>query len=77
MKEWELKVSQGDLQEMHVVRWTLEEQQRVGRAAKLVGISARPMKRLQRKMKEQGVKGCYMATAASQRGPKNLEILGS
>jgi transposase len=57
MREWELRVSQRDLQRMHVVRLTLEGRESVGRGAKLLGISARQMKRLRRKMKEQGVEG--------------------
>ena len=42
---------------MHVVRLTIEGRETVGRAARLLGISARQMKRLRRKMKEQGVEG--------------------
>jgi transposase-like protein len=42
---------------MHVVRLTLEGRESVGRAATLLGISPRQMKRLRRKMREQGVKG--------------------
>jgi transposase len=57
MKGWELRVSQRELQRMHVVRLTLEGRQSVGRAAKLLGISGRQIKRLRRKMKEQGVEG--------------------
>ena len=57
MKEWELRVSQKEMQRMHVVRLTLEGRQSVGRGAKLLGISPRQMKRLRRKMKEQGVAG--------------------
>ena len=57
MREWELRVSQKELQRMHVVRLTIEGRQSVGRGAKLLGISPRQMKRLRRKMKEQGVGG--------------------
>ena len=57
MKGWELRVSQKELHRMHVVRLTLEGQESVGKAAKLLGISARQMKRLRRKMKERGVEG--------------------
>jgi transposase len=42
---------------MHVVRLTLEGRETVGRGARLLGISARQMKRLRRKLKERGVKG--------------------
>jgi transposase len=42
---------------MHVVRLTIEGRETVGRAARLLGISARQMKRLRRKMKERGVEG--------------------
>jgi transposase len=57
MRERELRVSQKELQRMHVVRLTIEGRQSVGRGAKLLGISPRQMKRLRRKMKEQGVGG--------------------
>jgi transposase len=42
---------------MHVVRLTIEGRETVGRGARLLGICARQMKRLRRKMKEQGVEG--------------------
>jgi transposase len=42
---------------MHVVRLTLEGRESVGRGAKLLGISARQMKRLRRKMRERGDRG--------------------
>jgi transposase len=54
MSEWELRVSQKDLHRVHVVRLTMEGRETVGRAAKLLGISARQMKRLRRRMREQG-----------------------
>lgn len=57
MREWELRVSQRELHRMHVVRLTLEGRESVGRGAKLLGISARQMKRLRRKMKERGMEG--------------------
>jgi len=57
MKGWELRVSQRDLQRMHVVRLTLEGRESVGRAAKVLGISPRQMKRLRRKVKEHGLEG--------------------
>ena len=57
MKEWELRVSQREIHRMHVVRLTIEGRETVGRAAKLLGISPRQMKRLRRKMKERGVEG--------------------
>src|SRR5512144_2331735 len=62
MKGWELRVSQKELHRMHVVRLTLEGQESVGKAAKLLGISARQMKRLRRKMKERGVEGLLHGT---------------
>ena len=61
MKEGELKVSQRELQRMHVVRLTIEGRESVGRGAKLLGISARQMKRLRRKMKERGMEGLVHA----------------
>ena len=57
MKGWELRVSQKELQRMHVVRLTMEGRERVGKAAQLLGISMRQMKRLRRRMKEHGVEG--------------------
>ena len=57
MKEREIRVSQRDLHRMHVVRLTLEGRESVGRGAKLLGISARQMKRLRRKMRERGDRG--------------------
>ena len=57
MSEWELRVSQREIQRMHVVRLTIEGRETVGRGAKLLGISPRQMKRLRRKLKERGVKG--------------------
>ena len=57
MSEWELRVSQKELHRMHVVRLTMEGRETVGRGAKLLGISARQMKRLRRRMKERGVQG--------------------
>jgi transposase InsO family protein len=61
MIERELRVSQRDVQRMHVVRLTIEGRETVGRAARLLGISARQMKRLRRKMKERGVEGLLHA----------------
>ena len=57
MREREIRVSQKELHRLHVVRLTLERRESVGRAAKLLGISARQMKRLRRKMKERGAEG--------------------
>jgi transposase len=57
MSEWELIVSQRQLQRMHVVRLTMEGRETVGRAAELLGISPRQMKRLRRKMKEHDEEG--------------------
>lgn len=57
MSDWEMRVSQRELHRIHVVRLTLEGRESVGRGAKLLGISARQMKRLRRKMREGGVGG--------------------
>lgn len=57
MSEWELRVSQRELHRLHVVRLTLEGRESVGKGAKLLGISARQMKRLRRKMRAGGVGG--------------------
>jgi Helix-turn-helix domain len=57
MSDWELRVSQRELHRIHVVRLTLEGRESVGRGAKLLGISARQMKRLRRKMRAGGVAG--------------------
>jgi hypothetical protein len=55
MSDWELRVSQRELYRLHVVRLTIERRESVGRGVKLLGISARQMKRLRRKMKERGI----------------------
>jgi transposase-like protein len=57
MSDWELRVSQRELHRLHIVRLTLEGRESVGRGAKLLGISARQMKRLRRKMRERGIGG--------------------
>jgi transposase InsO family protein len=57
MSEWELRVSQREIHRMHVVRLTMEGRETVGRGAKLLGISARQMKRLRRKLRERGIEG--------------------
>ena len=57
MREWELRVSEKEIQRMHVVRLTIEGRETVGRGAKLLRISSRQMKRLRRKLKERGVQG--------------------
>jgi transposase len=51
MSEWEIRMSQRELHRLHVVRLTLEGRESVGKGAKLLGISARQMKRLRRKMR--------------------------
>ena len=57
MSQWELRVSQKELHRMHVVRLTVEGRETVGRGAKLLGISARQMKRLRRKINSAAAKG--------------------
>lgn len=57
MNEGEMRVSQKDLHRLHVVELTLEGRESIGKGAKLLGISARQMKRLRRKMKAGGVEG--------------------
>ena len=57
MRKQELRVSQKEVQRMHVVRLTIEGRETVGKAARLLGISVRQMKRLRRKMRERGVEG--------------------
>lgn len=64
MKEPELRVSQRELHRMHVVRLTVEGRESVGRAAKLLGISARQMKRLRRRLKERGMEGLLHSSRA-------------
>ena len=66
MKERELRVSQRELHRMHVVRLTLEWRESVGRGAKLLGISARQMKRLRRKMKKRGMEGLVHGNRGKQ-----------
>lgn len=55
MSQWEMRMSQRELHRVHVVRLTMEGRESVGEGAKLLGISARQMKRLRRKMREGGV----------------------
>jgi transposase len=57
MSQGEMRVSQKELHRLHVVQLTLEGRESVGKGAKLLGISARQMKRLRRKMKERGAQG--------------------
>jgi transposase len=66
MKEWELRVSQRELHRLHVVRLTIEGRESVGRGAKLLGISARQMKRLRRKMKERGMEALLHGNRGKQ-----------
>lgn len=54
-EEW--IVSQRDLNRVHVVRLTLEGRERIGRGAELLGLSARQVKRLRKKMREGGASG--------------------
>jgi transposase-like protein len=49
-----------------VVQLTMEGRESVGRAARLLGISPRQMKRLRRKMKEQGEKGLLHASRGKE-----------
>jgi transposase InsO family protein len=74
MKERELRVSQGELHRIHVVRLSVEGRESVGRGAKLLGISARQMKRLRRKMKERGVEGLLHGNRG--KSPWNKTALG-
>jgi hypothetical protein len=84
MKGWELRVSQKELHRMHVVRLTLEGREGVGEGAKLLGISARQMKRLRRKMKHGGIealvhgnrgKAAWNKTALEER-EKVIDLVG-
>ena len=63
MSQREMRVSQRELHRLHVVGLTLEGRESVGRAAKLLGNSARQMKRLRRKMKERGSEGLLHVSA--------------
>lgn len=54
MSQGDIRVSQRELHRVHVVRLTLEGRESVGKGAELLGISARQMKRLRRKMQERG-----------------------
>ena len=74
MKEWELRMSQGELHRIHVVGLIVEGRESVGRGAKLLGISARQMKRLRRKLKERGVEGLLHGNRGKQ--PWNKTALG-
>jgi hypothetical protein len=84
MKGWELRVSQKELHRIHVVRLTVEGREGVGEGAKLLGISARQMKRLRRRMKHGGIealvhgnrgKGAWNKTALEER-EKVIELAG-
>jgi|GEM_PF-1072472 len=66
MSDWELRVSQRELHRLHVVRLTIEGRESVGRGAKLLGISARQMKRLRRKMKERGIEALLHGNRGKQ-----------
>jgi transposase len=57
MDEGELIVSQRDLHRMHVIQLTLEGRESVGKGAELLGLSARQVKRLRKKMRERGTQG--------------------
>ena len=57
MDEEELIVSQRDLKRIHVIRLTLERGVSVQRGAELLGLSARQIKRLRKKMRERGAQG--------------------
>lgn len=57
MNEGELMVSQRELHRIHVVRLTLDGRESVQRGAELLGLSARQVKRLRKKMRERGVQG--------------------
>lgn len=57
MSGWEVRVSQRELHRMHVVELTLAGRESVKRGAKFLGISARQLKRLRRKVRERGLKG--------------------
>ena len=59
-------MSQRELHRLHVVRLTIEGRESVGRGAKLLGISARQMKRLRRKMKERGVEALLHGNRGKQ-----------
>src|SRR3989449_8718767 len=66
MDNGELIVSQRDLQRMHVIQLTLEGRASVGRGAELLGLSARQVKRLRKKMREGGVKGVLHGNRGSR-----------
>ena len=67
-------MSQGELHRIHVVGLIVEGRESVGRGAKLLGISARQMKRLRRKLKERGVEGLLHGNRGKQ--PWNKTALG-
>jgi predicted HTH domain antitoxin len=73
MRERELRVSQRELHRMHVVRLTLEGRESVGRGAKLLGISARQMKRLRRKVKKRGLEALVHGNRGKQAVPSTQE----
>ena len=66
MDEEEMIMSQRDLSRMHVVRLTLEGRESVERGAELLGLSARQVKRLRKKMRAGGVKGVLHGNRGSK-----------
>ena len=66
MDNGELIVSQRDLQRMHVIRLTLEGRASVWRGAELLGLSARQVKRLRKKMRERGAQGLLHGNRGSR-----------
>jgi transposase len=66
MSEKKMRVSQKELHRLHVIQLTLEGRESVGKGAKLLGISARQMKRLRRKLKEQGGEGLVHGNRGKQ-----------
>ena len=67
MVEEKLIMSQRDINRMHVVRLTLEGRAKVGRAAELLGLSTRQVKRLRKKMRERGAEGNSETKAVTSR----------
>src|SRR2546425_12679689 len=66
MDNGELIVSQRDLQRMHVIQLTLEGRASVWRGAELLGLSARQVKRLRKKMRERGAQGLLHGNRGSR-----------
>jgi hypothetical protein len=71
MSEWELRAAR-ERSSGCMIRLTIEGRDSVGRGAKFLAISVRQMKRLRRKMREQGVEWLLHANRGKASWNKRL-----